>query len=358
MRDGAPDPPMPYRFVVPLGIALAGLAVGLSALVLVLFSPFGSDASPEPPAPAIVVPPDEPPLRAGAGAGAGELVDIVAPAASTDAPQGGVPDAPVVAGDEGCQPSDPEPLSKAQVVSYYGNPYTADMGILGEVSPETLLQRLREHAGVYDSLNGERRVQPAFHIVYATAQSDPYPDGLHLLYLDDATLREYLELACENGLLVFLDLQIGRSDAESEVEKVLPYLELPYVHVALDPEFAMPPGEVPGESIGSLDAADVNAVQALLDGFLAERDLPDKILVVHQFTEGMLTRRELLEGYPRVDLVIDMDGFGPAEIKEVKYGWYAEPAPHSGIKLFFKQDPDLMSEGDVLELGPDVIIYQ
>ncbi len=53
-----------------------------------------------------------------------------------------------------------------------------------------------------------------------------------------------------------------------------------------------------------------------------------------------------------------MDGFGPAEIKRVKYGWYAQPADYSGIKLFFKHDPDLMSEADVLSLDPDIIIYQ
>ena len=53
-----------------------------------------------------------------------------------------------------------------------------------------------------------------------------------------------------------------------------------------------------------------------------------------------------------------MDGVGPAEIKQVKFGWYAAPAEYSGIKLFFRQDPDLMGEQDVLGLDPDVIIYQ
>jgi hypothetical protein len=194
--------------------------------------------------------------------------------------------------------------------------------------------------------------------VYATAQSDPGRQGLYLLYVDEETLREYIQLACENDLLIFLDLQIGRSDVRSELTKILPYLEQPHVHAALDPEFAMPPGEVPGESIGSLDAADVNAAQALLQDFLRKGDLPDKILVVHQFTQNMLTNPELIDDLPRVKLVIDMDGFGPAEIKRVKYGWYAAPAEYSGIKLFFHHDTDLMSEQEVLELNPDVIIYQ
>jgi hypothetical protein len=53
-----------------------------------------------------------------------------------------------------------------------------------------------------------------------------------------------------------------------------------------------------------------------------------------------------------------MDGFGLSDIKRVKYGWYAAPAEYSGIKLFFRYDTDLMSEQEVLELNPDVIIYQ
>ena len=252
----------------------------------------------------------------------------------------------------------PSPLEGQQILSYYGNPYTADMGILGELEPEALVQKLKAHAQLYDSLNGARRVQAALHLVYATAQPEPGADGLYLLYVDEETLRGYVDRARENGLLIFLDLQIGHSDVVSEVAKILPYLEQPHVHVALDPEFAMREGKVPGESIGSLDAADVNAAQALIQGFLEGRDLPDKVLIVHQFTRDMLTNPELIRDYPRVRLVIDMDGFGPSEIKRVKYGWFAAPAEYSGFKLFFRHDTDLMSEQEVLELEPDVIIYQ
>ena len=35
-----------------------------------------------------------------------------------------------------------------------------------------------------------------------------------------------------------------------------------------------------------------------------------------------------------------------------------DAAEHSSIKLFFRQNPDLMSEGEVLQLKPDVTIYQ
>ncbi|MEE8386869.1 MAG: hypothetical protein V3S01_13225 [Dehalococcoidia bacterium] len=323
--------------LIVLSCAFAGVSI---AAVLITLSAFGSDSPPA--SPTAWQPPDTAPLRE-SGADPPAL-------ASTPTPTPQPTD---------CRPAPgPDPLTETQVLSYYGNPYVADMGILGELAPETLVEELKAHAQLYDSLNGPRGVQAALHMVYATAQSDPGREGLYLLYVDEETLREYIQLACENGLLIFLDLQIGRSDVQSELTKILPYLEQPHVHAALDPEFAMPQGEVPGESIGSLDAADVNAAQALLQDFLGEGDLPDKILIIHQFTQNMLTNPELIDNLPRVKLVIDMDGFGLSDIKRVKYGWYAAPAEYSGIKLFYRYDTDLMSEQEVLGLNPDVIIYQ
>jgi hypothetical protein len=332
-------------------VLVVGAVAGLAAALLV-FWPFGSDSASEPPA-VWHLPDNAPLLEVGQDQQA-----AAAPVAQAGEPADEVPNSPTLEAVDCESAAGPDPLTETQILSYYGNPYTADMGILGELPPETLVETLKAHAQLYDSLNGPRGVQAALHLVYATAQSDAGREGLYLLRVDEETLREYIQLACENGLLIFLDLQIGRSDVQSEVTKILPYLEQPHVHAALDPEFAMPPGEAPGESIGSLDAADVNAAQALLQDLLEEGDLPDKILIVHQFTQNMLTNPELIDDLPRVKLVIDMDGFGPSEIKRVKYDWYAAPAEYSGIKLFFHHDPDLMSEQEVLELNPDVIIYQ
>jgi hypothetical protein len=257
-----------------------------------------------------------------------------------------------------CGPSvDGEFLEDNQIISYYGNPYVPAMGILGELEPEQLVAKVKAHARKYDALNGARRVQPALHMVYASAQPKPGADGRHLLFVDRRTVKRYIDLACKHDMLVFLDTQIGLSDAETEVEGLLEYLEQPHVHVALDPEFAMPPGEIPGKSVGTLDAAEINAAQSILQSFVQERGLPDKILVVHQFTDGMVTRRQLIKDYPNVRLVINMDGIGKPEIKQAQFTTYAGQAEYSGIKLFFRQDPGLMREEDVIRLEPDVIIY-
>jgi hypothetical protein len=314
-------------------------SITIAVLAAGAFVVFGAGGGEDSTSPSVLLPPDD---IGPAEAVAKEVAVAITPAPIRD-----------------CGPAiDAEFLASNQILAYYGNPYVPAMGILGELEPEELVLRLKEHAEVYDELNGPRGVQPALHIVYASAQPNPGEDGLHLIFVDKRTLKKYIDLACEHDILVFLDNQMGRSDVETEMRDILPYLDQPHVHAALDPEFAMPPGEVPGESIGTMDAEEINAAQAVLETLVEERGLPDKMLVVHRFTEDMVTRSELIQDLPRVRVVMDMDGFGPGEIKQVKFGWYAAPAEYSGIKLFFKQDVPLMSEADVIGLNPDVIIYQ
>ena len=321
-----------WGFVIAIELALA--VVGVTVVALMVIQPFSAGSAEETAALTPVVELREPPT----------------PAPVTPSP---TPD-PLRCG----QTVSGAYMIKTQILSYYGSPYTAQMGILGTMEPGALVEEVKAHAARYDALNGARGVRPALHIVYGTAQGSPGVDGDYLLYLDDETMREYIDLACEEGLLVFVDMQIGRSDVESEVRKVLEYLGEPNVHLAIDPEFAMAPGEVPGQRIGTIDAAEVNAAQAMVEALIEENGLDDKILVVHQFTERMVTRPELIVDFERVRLVMDMDGFGPVGVKQVKYGWFAEPAEYSGIKLFFDYDEGLMSEAEVLALDPNVIIYQ
>ena len=256
----------------------------------------------------------------------------------------------------------PPLLPDSQIVSYYGSPYTPDMGLLGTGDPETVAALVERHAAVYDELNGPTRVIPALHLVYAVAQPDPTTNGRYLQYANGDDVRRYIEVTQERGMLLFLDLQIGRSSVDAELARVLPYLREPNVHLALDPEFALASPEVPGEAIGSIDSADIDEAQAVLQRLVEREGLPAKLLIVHQFLDGMVRDGETIQRYPGVELIVDMDGFGPAEIKKVKYERYASRsyATHAGIKLFMQHDPDLMSEADVLSLQPTpaVVIYQ
>lgn len=261
-------------------------------------------------------------------------------------------------------PFEPQPslLLEHQVVAYYGNPYTAEMGVLGTGDIESVAARLQRHADQYDSLNGPTDVIPAIHLVYGVAQYHPTDNGLYLQYVDDTIVQRYIDLIQERDMLLFIDLQIGHSTVPAEIEKIVPYLQHPAVHLALDPEFAMQNGAVPGQDIGSLQAADINHAQAVLQEIVMEHRLPPKLLVVHQFLDGMVRNADAIQPHDHVDLIIDMDGFGPSHVKRVKYDRYANRpyAAHAAIKLFFQHDPDLMPEEDViaLEPRPAVVIYQ
>ena len=253
-------------------------------------------------------------------------------------------------------------LLDSQIVSYYGNPASAAMGILGTDDAETIADALALRATRYDLLNGDFGVIPAIHLVYAVAQAEPTNNGLYLTYVDDATVQRYLKLTEERGMLLFLDLQIARSTVAAEVEKVLPYLRYPQVHLALDPEFAVSGRAVPGAVIGSLNAGDIGDAQAMLQALVLEERIPPKLLMVHQFIDDMVVGGGAIQPYPDVELIIDMDGFGPPDVKRATYERYAERpyAAHAAIKLFLQHDTDLMSELDVLRLEPTpaIVVYQ
>ncbi len=253
-------------------------------------------------------------------------------------------------------------LPETQIISYYGNPYTPSMGVLGTADLETVAARLELQSVLYDRLNGPAGVMPALHLVYAVAQYHPTDNGLYLQYVADADVRRYIRVAETHGMLLFLDIQIGRSSVSAELKKVLPYLRYPQVHLAIDPEFAVTSAEVPGQDLGSLPAAAIDQAQAILQELVLDEHLPPKLLIVHQFLDSMVQDGDAIQRYPDVQLIIDMDGYGPAAVKRATYERYATRpyASYAAIKLFIEQDPDLMSEEDVLALEPRpaVIIYQ
>lgn len=253
-------------------------------------------------------------------------------------------------------------LEGSQVISYYGNGQAAEMGILGSDDLDTIASLLEEQTERYDRLNGQLGAVPALHLVYAVAQPEPTSNGLYLQYTSDEDVQRYIDVAEERGMLLFIDLQIGRSTVEEEVTKVLPYLRHPLVHLAIDPEFAVGDTEVPGLQLGSLPASDINRAQAMLNKLVQEERLPPKMLIVHQFADSMLLDAESIVQYEGVELIIDMDGFGLSAVKRAGYELYAGSsyATYGAIKLFLQHDVDLMSEEEVLRLQPTpaVVIYQ
>ncbi len=249
-----------------------------------------------------------------------------------------------------------------QVVSVYGFPGICSMGELGCHEPAAAAARARVLAAALDEANGDRGGVPALHLIVAVAQPEPGPDGTYLAWMPEARIREWVEVARAERVMLFLDLQIGWSDPMDGVRRIEWALGEPFVHLALDPEFATRHrGLPPGEAIGTLVANDVNAVQARLAQIVTARAIPAKMLVLHQFTPTMLTEKARYLGYPEVAITIDMDGYGSPAAKLSGYEAYArEGAELAALKLFFRWDEPLLSPAELQALPhpPDYVIYQ
>ena len=256
-------------------------------------------------------------------------------------------------------PTPPTPLPGSvlpgcRVVAYYGNPLSKRMGILGELPVPQMLARLEAEAHAFERADTTRPVVRALEMITPVAQGSPGSKGLWRTRMADTLIENMAKLAESKGYLFILDVQVGKSTVPAELEALVPYLKRPYVHLALDPEFSMKGKEPPGKKIGTMDAADVNAAIALLAKLVDENKLPPKLLIVHRFTQSMLTNHEKITRDPRVQVIIDMDGFGPPHLKLDSYKAYVHkrPVQYFGIKLFYKNDKPRFTAEDVMQLSP------
>jgi len=254
-------------------------------------------------------------------------------------------------------------IANNQILAFYGKPDSKRMGILGEYSKEELATLLEGYAKLYDEQNGDEGVIPAFYLIYGTC----WPGG-DIGYLKESTIREYIDFAREKGMLVFVDHQIGKFPVAEAMQRLLPWLKYPNVHIALDPEWRT---ESPMEEIGSVSAEELNAAQAAMSDYMNAEGIPGvKMLVLHQFQGKMIGDREKVRAdYEGVLLVHTADGFGPPALKRASYAFNSRALnmPLKGFKLFFKTtvegagyDDPLLLPTEVLALDPRprLIIYQ
>lgn len=241
-----------------------------------------------------------------------------------------------------------------RVVAYYGNPMSKRMGILGELKPDSMLARLAKQAAEYAAVDSARPVLPALELIATVAQAGPGKSGLYRARMPDTLIARVMGWAEAHHYLVILDIQTGRSTMAAEMVPLMKYLARPYVHLALDPEFSIGTKRVPGKVIGRIDAADVNAVSAVLATLVDSLKLPPKMLIVHRFTTPMLSNHQKIKLDPRVQIVIDMDGFGAPHLKYGSYKAYVHdrPVQFAGFKVFYKNDKPMLTPAQVLELDP------
>jgi hypothetical protein len=269
----------------------------------------------------------------------------------------------------GTPPPAPAPaggwLPGHRIVAYYGNPLSPTMGVLAWYPPEEAMAHLRAQADAYAAADPTHPVVPAIELVGDVAQGSPGPDGAYRLRMPYRLVADELALARRHGALLILDVQVGRSTVAQEVPYFLPFLEQPDVMLALDPEFDMPPGQVPGRQIGTMSASEINWAVRYVAQLVAQGRLPPKMVVVHQFTDGMLPDWRGIRLEPGVQFVLDTDGYGSQPVKLSNYQRYvaAQPVPpvrYGGIKLFYKYDVNLLTPAQVVGLqpSPSLVIYQ
>lgn len=286
-------------------------------------------------------------------------------------------------------------LPNDRIVSYYGNPLSRFMGILGEYPPQVMLQKLNQQAEVYQKLDPSHPVIKALELIATVAQGSPGADGSYSLRMPYSLIWQELRLARSAHAILILDIQVGHATVESQVEYLAPFLRQPDVELALDPEFDMRPGDVPGKEFGTMHTSDINWTIQYLNAMVEQYHLPQKVLILHQFIPSMVPNWQGIVEAPYVALVRDQDGFGHWAVKLNNYetfirneavpytrppaftpprfqtalplnmgsfGMYAE---HSvilgGMKLFYTQDTPLVSPQTVLttlDPAPLVVIYQ
>ena len=252
-----------------------------------------------------------------------------------------------------------------RVVAYYGNLYSKNMGVLGQYGEDEMIERLKAEVKKWQEADPLTPVIPALHYIAVVAQAKAGEDGKYRIRMPDSEIDKVIKMAKKINALVFLDIQVGFSNLQTEIPLLEKYLKMPQVHLGVDPEFSMKSGIRPGKIVGTYDASDMNFAANYLAKMVKENNLTPKILVMHRYTQKMLTNYKEIKPLPEIQIVMHMDGWGGAAKKMNTYQQfiYKEPVQFTGFKLFYKndvleKDTTLMTPNDLLKLNPQPIYIQ
>lgn len=255
-------------------------------------------------------------------------------------------------------------LPNRRIIAYYGNPLSRRMGALGEYPVDEMLERLDREVQAWREADPDTPVQPALHLVAVVAQADEGRDGKYRARMADTLVERVYEWAQRAGAIMFLDIQVGLASIEEELPRLEKFLSRPDVHLGIDPEFSMKSGARPGTRIGTFDAADINHTSRFLADIVERYDLPPKVLVVHRFTQSMVTNATDIRRDPRVQVVMHMDGWGAPWLKFDSYREFIlrEPVEFTGFKIFYKNDTrtgtSILTPMELVQLVPAPMYVQ
>jgi len=249
------------------------------------------------------------------------------------------------------------------LVGYCGAPGSPALGrMTGDLRQASA--QLRELIATYPR---DRPVVPVVELIATTVNPTPGGDGMFRSRADDSTIQRYLDAARALGGQLLLDIQPGRADFLPEVEAYERWLSEPDVGVALDPEWAVEPGVVPGEEFGRTTGEELDDVATYLASLVARHGLPEKIMVYHQVAVSVVEDVAGLKRHSGVAVVNVVDGIGSAEAKKATWDLVGRRRPshvNAGFKLFYQEDTRggqaLMSPVEVLALNPKpvYVVYE
>jgi hypothetical protein len=250
-----------------------------------------------------------------------------------------------------------------RLVALYGHPGVPALGALGQQGISASVARIKQLAASYQALS-DSPVIPTFEIIASVATAAPGANGGYSFETPVTVLRPWVQAATAAGMYVILDLQPGRDNFLTQAQVYEPLLRLPNVGLALDPEWKLQPGQLPLHQIGTVSINEVNSVVNWLGQLTAQYNLPQKLLVLHQFKLGEIANEQRLDTHNNnLAIVMDMDGQGTPVMKQQTWNVITSTAPAGvpfGWKNFFVKDTPMLSPSQTMAKTPQpvMISYQ
>lgn len=245
-----------------------------------------------------------------------------------------------------------------RMIALYGHPSGPALGAMGEQDPTASVERVTGLVTEYNQLNDDpaNPFVPAFEVIATVASSSPGDDGDFSNETSIEELRPYVEAIGKAGGYAVLDLQPGRANFLDQAKHYQELLELPYVGLALDPEWKIGPEEEPLSRVGSVTAAEINEVSTWLAQLCREKNLPQKVFVLHQFQAQMITDRNTVDvSHPELAYVLHADGHGEPGQKFDTWNMLREglqPEFFLAWKNFYDEDTPMFSPERTLAVQP------
>ena len=257
-----------------------------------------------------------------------------------------------------------EVFPRYRLVGYAGVTGATTLGRLGTGPLDQRVAEIERRAKPYAA---GREILPVVEVIATIVQASSGRDDKHRVRLTDAQIATYHKAARKHRAVMLLNLQPGRSEFITEAKAFQKWLKEPDIGLALDPEWAMDPGQRPGGAYGYTTGAELDEVARYLATLVTRYDLPEKVMVYHQIADSVVRKESGLKDRPGVVVIKSVDGLGPPDPKINTYRVVNKTTPkfvHAGFKLFFTEDSAdggrLMTPREVLALKPrpEYVMYE